>query len=161
MLVGCILSFPEWGNRWCSMWCCTCMNIVLQQVPLLSASVGDVRWYLEAERQFQSQRLVLYCYWPPIAAHSTYIKQFIHWHIIIMYVLGVYDCKKNSPCTAANRALGKYYFTYVDLSKYIQCDAFGRCMVRPCARGTFFKASISTCVHTWRYWVHHRRSMMI
>ncbi|KAI0242219.1 Sushi, nidogen and EGF-like domain-containing protein 1 [Lamellibrachia satsuma] len=74
---------------------------------------------------------------------------------------GVYDCKKNSPCTAANRALGKYYFTYVDLSKYIQCDAFGRCMVRPCARGTFFKASISTCVHTWRYWVHHRRSMMI
>ncbi|KAI0242220.1 hypothetical protein LSAT2_014371, partial [Lamellibrachia satsuma] len=58
-----------------------------------------------------------------------------------------YDCDNNSPCTAANRALGKYFFACVDMSTYIQCDAFSRCMVRPCAPGTVFKASISTCVH--------------
>ncbi|KAI0236701.1 Sushi, nidogen and EGF-like domain-containing protein 1 [Lamellibrachia satsuma] len=58
----------------------------------------------------------------------------------------VYDCDDNSPCTAANRALGKYKFAYVDMSKYLQCDVWGHCFDRPCAPGTIFKASISECV---------------
>ncbi|KAI0216033.1 hypothetical protein LSAT2_031897 [Lamellibrachia satsuma] len=55
----------------------------------------------------------------------------------------VYDCDNNSPCTAANRALGKYYFANINMAKFVQCGAWGQCWIRPCAPGTVFKASIS------------------
>jgi len=61
-------------------------------------------------------------------------------------VSGVYDCNDNSPCNAANRLLGKYYFAYIDMSRYIQCGILDRlCWVRQCPKGTTFRVSWSTC----------------
>ena len=58
---------------------------------------------------------------------------------------GVFDCDYNSPCTAANRALGRYFFRHQDETKFVQCDAFGACLVRPCAPGTVFDNQAFVC----------------
>ncbi|KAI0238286.1 Alpha-tectorin, partial [Lamellibrachia satsuma] len=59
-----------------------------------------------------------------------------------------YDCGDHSPCTAANRAQGKYFFIHSDVTKYVRCSAFGRCWVRPCAPSTVFNEVASVCTRT-------------
>ena len=56
------------------------------------------------------------------------------------------DCGHNNPCNPL-RVAGLYYYTHADPKKYVQCDAFGGCFVRPCAPGTAWSQEKLTCDH--------------
>lgn len=55
-----------------------------------------------------------------------------------------YDCGQFSPCANPN---GQFYYPHHEITKFVQCDAFGGCFVKDCGPGTVYNPDLFVCVH--------------